>query len=88
MDFFHNHIEEQPVCKDSQTNKPCNHSVHISSKKAFCWVCAIHFDSQYTHVNVFDKIASLPAVSIFSENEVTAYFIECLFAALRGPPQN
>jgi hypothetical protein len=88
MDFFHSHAEAKIVCKDSPSNKPCKHSVHVSSAKSFCWVCAIHVDSQYISVNVIDKIASLPAVSLFSENEITGYFIECLFTALRGPPQN
>jgi len=88
MDFFHRHVEDKIVCNDSQAGKPCKHSVNVSSAKSFCWVCAIHIDSQYTSVNFIDKIASLPAVSLFSENEVTGYFIESLFSALRGPPQN
>jgi len=88
MDVFHNHQEERVICKDSESNKSCQHTAHVSSKKNPCWVCAIHFDNHFTSAAVLDKIASLPAISIFSENEVTAFFVETLFSALRGPPQN
>ena len=88
MDFFHNHQEEKVVCKDSQTNKSCKHTAHLTSEKNPCWVCAIHFDNHFTSVSVLDRIGDLPAVSIFAENDVTAHFLDCLFSALRGPPQN
>ncbi|NEU09051.1 hypothetical protein GZH53_12065 [Flavihumibacter sp. R14] len=87
MDFFHDHAQ-QVVCKDSQPNKTCKHSTHVTAQKAYCWVCAIHFDRNFTSPDLFDNLSSLPAASIFSENEITSYFFECLFSALRGPPQN
>jgi len=88
MDFFHNHQEEKTICKDSQSNKSCKHAGHVTSKKNPCWVCAIHVDTHFTSVSVLDKIASFPAITIFAENEVAGFFLETLFSALRGPPQN
>lgn len=88
MDLFHSHVQERVECKDPQTNAPCKHSVHVASKSSFCWVCAIHVDSSFTSVNVFEKIASLPAIHLFLENEITGSLFELLLPALRGPPQN
>lgn len=87
LDFFHNHAAEQTVCKDPQTNKPCNHSVHVTSNKGFCWVCAIHVDNAFVTTDIYEKILSLPAIRVFAESEITGYFVKQLFAALRGPPQ-
>ena len=88
MDFFHDHAPEQIVCNDGQPDQPCKHKLHVSSKKSYCWVCAIHFDSQYTIVSVFEKISSFPSERLYLENEITGFFFQFLFPELRGPPQN
>jgi hypothetical protein len=88
MDFFHNHSPEQSVCKEVRDGKSCNHSLHISTKASYCWVCAIHFDSQFTGTSFTEKISLHPTISLFSEGKVSGYFVKILLSALRGPPQD
>ena len=86
LDFLHNHQSSQTVCKDAKTHAPCNHKGHLAQKADFCWVCAIHFDKTFTSPSLLEKIKLSPALSLFTDNDVTGYFIERLFATLRGPP--
>ncbi len=86
LDFFHNHQAPRTVCENTKTHAPCNHKVHLSQKADFCWVCAIHFDKTFTKTSLLEKIKSSPALSLFTDNDFTGYFIEQLFATLRGPP--
>jgi hypothetical protein len=88
VDFLHSHTVEKITCQDAKTNQPCKHANHVSTAKSFCWVCAIHINASFAPEPVLNKILASPAVSIFAESEVTGYFVEYLFSALRGPPQN
>jgi hypothetical protein len=88
VDFFHNHSPEPTTCNVGSTGKTCNHSVHISTKASYCWVCAIHFDGKFTGTSSIEKIGLHPTIRLFSEGEVSGYFVKILFSALRGPPQN
>jgi hypothetical protein len=86
LDLLHNHQFSQTVCKDAKGNTACNHKVHLNKKTDFCWVCAVHFDKTFTGTSLLEKIKLSPTISLFADNEITGYFIEHLFAALRGPP--
>ena len=86
LDAFHNHADTSSTCSDSKNQEICQHKQHITTKTAFCWICAIHYDKSFTGKTTLEKIALSPALSLFTENDFTAYFIEQLFAVLRGPP--
>jgi hypothetical protein len=88
LDAFHNHPDTKIGCSDSRNTQTCQHKHHVSTKSAFCWVCAVHFDKSFTGKSIIEKIADSPAVSLFTENEITGYFVEQLFTLLRGPPLN
>ncbi|MEO8795517.1 MAG: hypothetical protein ABI390_08615 [Daejeonella sp.] len=85
LDALHNHAEVKVHCAGSTDVQKC-HKNHISTKSAFCWVCAIHFDKTYTGKPSLEKLADLPAISLFAENHITGFFVEQIFSALRGPP--
>ena len=86
IDFYHNHSEAQPVCKEKVQTGACQHKLHLSEKTKSCWACAVHFNKSYTQPSLSEKVVSFPAIALLSENRVTSYFTELIFTALRGPP--
>ncbi len=86
LDAFHNHAELKTNCSTSGKVENCQHKQHIYTKTIFCWVCAIHFDKSFSGKPILEKIADLPAISLFADNNITGYFVEQIFTALRGPP--
>ncbi|MGB4775637.1 MAG: hypothetical protein WBP45_10715 [Daejeonella sp.] len=86
FDLFHNHNPVAKVCQDKKANTACTHQVHIATKADYCWVCAIHFDKEFTKTSFTERLAELPPIAVLLENKVTGYFIEQLFSSLRAPP--
>lgn len=90
LDIFHTHgfIPNNCEKKESASFQTCKHQYHVSTKKSYCWVCAVHFDKAFTKAETSDELTLTPTIFLFSENNVAGYFIEQIFSTLRGPPQN
>ena len=86
LDFYHNHSEEVPVCREKLDNGSCRHKVHLSQKSKSCWVCAVHYDKSYYQSFTSDKGLSLPLTGFFTEKKVSGFYVQLIFTALRGPP--
>lgn len=84
LDFLHSHSVSEQRCSDKEI--PCSHTVHITQKAPYCWICAIHFDKTFTTADKDSNESFLPAVRLLFDNAVTGYVAEILYTALRGPP--
>ena len=84
LDFLHTHSSTEQICSDKKI--PCSHTVHITQKAPYCWICAIHFDKTFTTEDQGENGSFLPAVRLLFDNAVTGYVAEILYTALRGPP--
>jgi hypothetical protein len=87
-DLFHEHNSspKQSICA-SEGGQKCQHKMHLSTKNSFCWVCAVHFDKNFTAAGVFTLNHKLP---IFQKQLVAqslrTYQSEIVQQTLRGPP--
>ncbi|HYK77057.1 MAG TPA: hypothetical protein VEV16_08765 [Daejeonella sp.] len=90
LDIFHTHgfIPNNCEKKKSGPSESCQHQFHVSSKKSYCWVCAVHFDKAFTSVETSEETTFTPTIFLFLENGFAEYFIDQIFSTLRGPPQN
>jgi len=86
LDFFHNHQEEEIHCSDYGQSGTCSHKVHLTTKKSFCFACAIHIDKTFLSSNTDRTESDVPWIRLSLQNEVTAIVIEPLLTLLRGPP--
>ena len=84
LDSLHSHSTAEQVCSDKQTS--CSHTVHITKKADYCWICAIHYDKVFTSPNYQKVSTELPVVKLLIDNAFTGYVAEILYTALRGPP--
>jgi len=86
LDFYHNHSEEIPVCREQADNGTCRHKLHLSQGSKSCWVCAVHYDKSYYQPFTSDKDLPQPITGFFTEKKVNGYYVQLIFTALRGPP--
>lgn len=86
LDFFHSHGLIPESNASEQLNSTSTQKVNIQNKADYCWVCAVHIDKRFISSTFYDKIRVSPAVLLFINIEVAAYFTEQLLSTLRGPP--
>ena len=85
FDLFHDHSAEEAVCKDVAKGE-CSHKLHLSQKKASCWLCTFHIDKNFTATKAAEQSHESLVVRILTENKVFGFVFTRLLTFLRGPP--